>query len=550
MHRMGSQHASERAATPRLMILSLVIGATWSATAALAGDPQPGDVVDPAPVVDGTAPAIADAGPGEGDEDEAEPTAVTTSPSVTEAAPAEDAAATAAAPDADAARAAPAPAADPKVDDTRPTVDDTAPRPDPAAERHDDPAAAAPEVKQAASSHEPWDTKGFGFGGVPALNYDADNGFGFGVVGTLYWYDGVTRPYRLAVTLQIFMTSKLVQDHNVVVDWLRAGDLPLRVSTRVGYLQSLSQNYCGFGGDVTCDPAVAVEEAKRAGLVDEEADTFASRYYKRRFINPYALVQARYTLVEKPARFEVMGGYRGFSFLPGSWDDEDKDGRPDLFPYAGSLYAKEHPDGEPGFDSAVQLGVMIDSRDNEPSPTQGLWAESSVRVASSLLGSTWSWAGGNLTLRAYAPFTDDHTLVLADRFVLDGVVGDPPIQELARVGGSADHYIYGGSEAGRGIRAQRYLGKLRMYNQTEARWRFWEAPEFLGQHFAFTGVAFLDAGVVGREIFDPGPMDLAVGYGGALRVSWNENFIVRFDLGFSPIEDDVPSLYVTIGNPF
>jgi hypothetical protein len=47
------------------------------------------------------------------------------------------------------------------------------------------------------------------------------------------------------------MTSKLVQDHNITVDWLGAGDLPLRLWTRVGYLQSLTQNYCGLGGDVT-----------------------------------------------------------------------------------------------------------------------------------------------------------------------------------------------------------------------------------------------------------------------------------------------------------
>ena len=60
----------------------------------------------------------------------------------------------------------------------------------------------------------------------------------------------------------------------------------------------------------------------------------------------------------------------------------------------------------------------------------------------------------------------------------------------------------------------------------------------------------LEGLVVGNEILSPGPMDLLPGYGGALRIAWNENFIVRFDVGLSPIESNVPQLYILIGNPF
>ena len=77
-----------------------------------------------------------------------------------------------------------------------------------------------PEVPAEATQgkSEPWRKDGLGFGGVPALNYDSDNGFGFGVVATTFFYDGHTKPYRALLTLQLFMTSKFVQDHNLRVD--------------------------------------------------------------------------------------------------------------------------------------------------------------------------------------------------------------------------------------------------------------------------------------------------------------------------------------------
>lgn len=517
------------------MFLAPLVLLALAAAADVDAGPQPGDLDEPKPIVDKRKAVPVDAGPADAGP---EPAAMPLDVKPTDDVDATGAAPAVAAPpatDPDAAATTPLNAT-PAHDHTKPRLDDTTATTDPAGERIEPPPPAAESAADTGAA-----PAGFGFGGVPAINYDADNGFGFGVVATLFSYDGKTKPYRLALTLQIFMTSKLVQDHNIVVDWLDVADLPLRLWTRVGYLQSLTQNYCGLGGDVTCDPDVA------ARLTDNATDE--RRFYLRRFINPYGIVQGRWALAKKPLRFELTGGYRGQYFIPGSWDDEDKDGEADVFPYPNSLYARDFPDGEPGFASVVQLGFMVDTRDNEPAPTEGIWIEASARTASPLIGSTWDWSGANFTARGYAPMTSDHKLVLANRFVFDTVVGDPPIQELSRAGGTFDYYLYGGSEAGRGIRVQRYLGKVRAFNQTEVRWRFFDA-ELLGQNFGFTGAGFVDVGLVGKELGEPGPMPLLPGFGGALRLSWNENFIIRFDVGFSPLENYAPSPYLLIGNPF
>ena len=350
-----------------------------------------------------------------------------------------------------------------------------------------------------------------------------------------------------------------MQDHNLVLDALKVGDLPLRLTGRLGYISSLTQNYCGVGGTVSCDPKVAEAAADDVGgFADkDERDAFVRHFYQRRFMNPYGLLNARYALFERTAtspRVEVTAGYRGFYFIPGNiFADDDKDGAADLTPYPGSLYEKDFKDGEPGFDSVLNVGLMTDSRDNEPSPTEGWWIEGSVRAATPAWLSTWTWAGANVTVRGYRylPIVPElgRRLVLANRLTFDGVVGDIPIQELARLGGSQDVYAFGGADMGRGIRVQRYLGKAKVLNQTELRWRFFEFDVF-DQDFALTAAGFVDAAIVADEIIDPKDLGTIAGGGGAFRIAWNENFIVRVDLGVSPIENWAPQLYITINQPF
>jgi hypothetical protein len=429
----------------------------------------------------------------------------------------------------------------------------------------DDATAGAPAAPDAAATATATGARppGVTFSGIPAVNYISDNGLGLGLIAAAYIHDGVTAPYRTAITLQLFASTKLVQDHNVIIDSLRLFDLPLRLNARIGYLSSLTQNYCGVGGSLSCDPAVAEQAARDAGL-DEGSTAFADftrRYYQRRFMNPYGLVNLRYALIERspgqPTRVEVTGGYRAFYFIPGDvFADEDGDGQPDLVDYPGSLYAKDFPNGEGGLSSIVTAGLMLDSRDAEPSPTSGWWNEVSVRATTPGL-STWTFGGFNLTLRGFTPlpvtlpFYGDtgRRLVLANRLTFDGVVGDPPIQELARLGGSQDIYAFGGADIGRGIRVQRYLGKGKVLNQSELRFRFAEV-ELFEQDFAFTLAGFVDAGIVIDELIAPRNVGVSAGGGGALRIAWNENFVIRVDLGVSPLEQWSLQPYITINQPF
>ena len=413
-----------------------------------------------------------------------------------------------------------------------------------------EPEVAGPPDTAVVDDDTPWTVQ---VGGLPALGYDADNGFLVGAIGNLYFQDGVTRPYRLALQLQILITHKLVQDHALKFDALAVGGLPLRLTGSLGWSQSLTQNYCGVGLGVTCDDDVAEVEADKRDLSGTAREDFVRRFYLHRFMNPFAVLQGRWALTPLPSRIEVFGGWRGSYYIPGTWADDDGDGDADLTPYPGSFYERDFPDGEGGFASIFQAGLMLDTRDNEPSPRRGMWVESSVRAATPAWGSTWTWAGANATGRLYVPLIDGEApgrLTLANRVVVDAVFGDIPLQELVRPGGFVDYLSFGGADMGRGIRVQRYVGKLKVFAQSELRWRIVEW-QMLGSDFAFSTNAVVDAGYVGVEVFDQQPSGaIPVGGGVAALLHWNENFMLRVEVATSAVENYGISPYITLGQSF
>ncbi len=417
-------------------------------------------------------------------------------------------------------------------------------------------ASAAPADKGSAiaGGEAPRFTRpGWGFGGVPALGFNPDAGLQLGVVANLYQYDGKTAPYKNQIHLLILVSTNLVQHHALALDSIEPFGLPLRFTGEVGFIENLSQNYCGVGPAVTCDDVVAEKEADALGLQKDARDTFLRHYYVFPYIEPYASANLRFRLNpgQKP-KLEALAGWRGAQFIPGTIFDDNHDGKLDLFPYPGSLYATDIPGGEAGLLSIFQAGLIWDNRDNEPSPRHGWFVEGLVRGSHPFVGSTWSYAGANVTLRGYTPLLrGNRDLVVAGRLILDGVVGDPPTIELASIGGSTSYAGYGGADLGRGIRGQRYLGRVKVLEQQELRWHFLYF-DFLGQQFGLIANAFLDAGFVSLAFDDlgaPSPT-LPIGIGGAFLISWNQNFIIRVDVAASSVEGFAPYPYITLGQSF
>ena len=387
----------------------------------------------------------------------------------------------------------------------------------------------------------PWEKTGFGFGGLPAVNYNTDEGLGAGAIASLYRYDGASNPYRWALTTTFFMTTLGVHSHSLELDALQLTGKPIRLLTRVELQATRTANYCGTDPSAAdCDPAEAESAADARGLTGATRVEFVRHYYQARFVLSQLRVEGRWALDPMPHQLSVFGLVKVNTLLPGDFSTPA--------PYTGSRYDLDFRGGEDGETSVISVGAMLDDRDFEPAPTRGYWIEASARGASRFWGSDWEYFGLNTTLRGYLPLGTPR-LVLADRIVLDGIWGEANTYELGQSGGSQRYAYYGSLNAGRGVRLQRFIGEVKAMEQLEVRATVW-SPSVGRVPLDFTVLAFSDNAFIAQDFQHLDHAALVPGLGGGLRIAFDGNFVLRGDVGVSPAEDWSPGVYLDIRNTY
>jgi hypothetical protein len=352
---------------------------------------------------------------------------------------------------------------------------------------------------------------GWGWGAVPFANYDSDAGFGIGGIGTLTLHRPGVHPYRASLLLQVAATSERVQAHELRWDLVVPRAPRLRLYGRATLFSSVNSTYCGVGNGARCDPAAP------------------RHYHHMRFYSPTLQVGARWR-GRRPA-LSTFVQWRVFVYRVGSLTDAGT--------YPDSLYELDHPGGEPGVASVPQAGVMYDTRDSEGTPSRGVWAEASVRGAARATGSDWRFAGANVTTRVYQRLA--RGLVAATRLVTDVAAGDLPVIELGLINAAEIYPAFGGQTGGRGIRERHFIGRIKLLAQQELR---------LDLSRRWVAVPFVDAGWVAADWDDVGgdPGTIHWSGGAGLRYVSSSTFILRADLGVSPVEDWSPQLYLYLGH--
>ena len=212
-----------------------------------------------------------------------------------------------------------------------------------------------------------------------------------------------------------------------------------------------------------------------------------------------------------------------------------------------SLLAQEQTAGPPdvrallgGFAThgveLIELGVEYDSRDNEIVTTRGMFHALQLRI-SPRMGSFTPYAYEQIDATSRFYLTPvPRWLTLSWRVVADVLLGDPPFYEMARFD---DTPAIGGGKAVRGIPAQRYYGKVKVFQNFEVRSELY--PFTLGKKRLVLGAAaFFDAGRSWTELTRAHPdldgtgIGLKYGTGVGLRLQEGTTFVVRADLAWSP----------------
>lgn len=372
------------------------------------------------------------------------------------------------------------------------------------------------------------------FGAVPLVGGDSDNGFGFGGIASVAAPDPQRPPYRWSLEAGGFITFDTRDDRpaspyqDLYLRWVapRLGGGRLWAEARGSWTRENALDYYGIG-NASVRPADS----------DSDRDAYARRHpevYLRvrlRLWGPWALALGQ------------TFAHNGLAIPSRSFVARDLRAPPEGFAAAFRTV------GDHGV-ARSEAGVVFDTRDTELSPTMGQFHVLRARV-SPRLGEAlpYGYQQLNLTLRGYRALGAP-TRVLAGRLVGDVLFGDAPFYELTRFD---DTNAVGGPKGVRGVPAQRFYGKVKLFSNLELRallLRF----RLAGKAFSLGSVTFFDVGRVWSDLSPSRALDgtglgLHYGLGAGLRLTQGSTFVVRADLAWSP--DARPlGAYVSAGQVF
>ena len=363
--------------------------------------------------------------------------------------------------------------------------------------------------------------KGWDVNGVPALNFDADEGFGIGAAFELYNYGAGVQPYRFTIQPTVLLTSRGRRDATVFFDAPTLLPSGWRVSAFAGREEQRAQPYYGIGNSTPYNP-----------VLEQAPNSYFYRFGRERL---RASADLQHRIGSGSARLLLGGGYSRSAV--------------DLTPYDSgtTLLALQRGGQTPPPDrvSYLRAGLLWDSRDREIGPNSGTWAEAIVQRAAKGLGGSEDFTRWTMTLRHYVPLT--RRVVFAQRLTAQSAVGEVPFDELPSIQSSFKQGEgLGGSSSLRGIPKDRYIGKSLLLSNSELRWRASEFSLFGRSSFVALS-AFTDAGRVWVEQLrvEQALEELHVGYGGGLRLGVGPSFIVATDVGHS--NESVAAVYIGLG---
>ncbi len=188
-----------------------------------------------------------------------------------------------------------------------------------------------------------------------------------------------------------------------------------------------------------------------------------------------------------------------------------------------------------GYTNYLKTGIAYDSRDFEPNPRKGIFAEINFIKSSRAWGSDFDFQRGFIHGKFFylvlpKVFSE---LILAGRVALTRVTGTIPFYEYRHIW-SIDTPIYGlgGGTTLQGYKQDRFVGNVMGFGNAEARYRF--ASFRLGdEYFTFQIGPSFALGRVWDSIYSINLQGYKYSHGILFRIIWNQSTVISLDYAVS-----------------
>jgi len=399
--------------------------------------------------------------------------------------------------------------------------------------------------------------KGFGFGALPAVSYDSDLGFQYGVLANFYLYgDGSIFPkyyHSLYTELSTYTKGRVIARIRYDSEFL----IPkVRSTIDISYVTDPISDFYGFNG---YQGIYSADTAKNNHLFYRNAQYMfrAKADFQGNFGN---------------SKFGWVAGYSFYHFSI----DTVNNSQLGLAKKSESLYEKYQQWGlispAEAHGSSInylKVGLKYDSRDQLANPSKGIFTEAVVQTAPGFINSS-PHTKFALIHRQY--FTLANDLTFAYRIDYQSTIGKDKVPFYAQPLLITSYLVaatnqgLGGKSSVRGILRNRIIGDDVAFGNFEFRYKFLRF-EWLKQNFYLGTNVFFDSGIILKPIemnlanvsvadkasyfsnYEAGKFHSAAGIG--LKIGWNENFIISADFGKAlNIQDGNTGFYIGLNYLF
>jgi hypothetical protein len=393
--------------------------------------------------------------------------------------------------------------------------------------------------------------------GLPLAAYDPTIGAGFGARG-YYYYDGdrtdplfAYTPYKERLILQVFATTRGAQDHLIDFDAPNFLGSLFRVRATLEFEAANVWPYYGIGsrsmaplsfpGAPEMTYATSTDFQRATHAVQRNGTTYGL-YNSLGFQRPTLQLGVERLLLGGVLRPLIGVGlaYNRLTDFSGQQTDATGPGGANVrAPEATTLFASDCAAHRilgcaGGFDNVLRLALSLDTRDFEPDPNDGVYAELSSEIGTKALGSQYDYARVMLSVRGfYSPIPKLADLVIAVRGLYEvQSSGTPFFSQVWLPFIDDNHEGLGGFRTLRGYDQDRFVGPIIVLTNYELRWTFLRF-RVLKQGLGLIAVPFLDTGRVFDNVGQTSFADWKRAQGVGFRIAWNEATILMADYGVS-----------------